>query len=165
MRKRAKAEALQDYTKKLYQDIWDLQQKRVQAEKDLYEAEQHQAEIRQELVHYRVALEEVNGAIRDVNEQIKTGNEHTIDWNKTWDNLPDSVKEVGNQIGISSLSSIEDLDKLQSALMKILGAEYDGSGLEGMYAQSKTDVEALQGSKSADHGGADDQQRGTTTRR
>ena len=146
LRKRAKAEALQDYTKKLYQDIWDLQQKRVQAEKDLYEAEQHQAEIRQELVHYRVALEEVNGAIRDVNEQIKTGNEHTIDWNKTWNDLPDSVKEVGNQIGISSLSSIEDLDKLQSALMQILGTEYDGSGLEGMYAQSKTDVEALQGS-------------------
>lgn len=146
LRKRAKAEALQDYTKKLYQDIWDLQQKRVQAEKDLSEAEQHQAEIRQELVHYRVALEEVNGAIRDVNEQIKTGNEHTIDWNKTWNDLPDSVKEVGNQIGISSLSSIEDLDKLQSALMQILGTEYDGSGLEGMYAQSKTDVEALQGS-------------------
>lgn len=145
LRKRAKAEALQDYTKKLYQDIWDLQQKRVQAEKDLEAAEQHQAEIRQELVHYRVALEEVNGAIRDVNEQIKVGNEATIDWNKTWNDLPDSVKEVGQQIGISSLSSIEDLDKLQSALMQILGTEYDGSGLEGMYAQSKTDVEALEG--------------------
>ena len=146
LRKRAKAEALQDYTKKLYQDIWDLQQKRVQAEKDLYEAQSHQDEVREQLVRHKVALAEISDALKDVDENTLVWQASSFDVQAVWDQMPASVKEFAKQMGIETPTTVQDLMDIKAGLEEVLGTEYDGSGLEGMYAQSKTDVEALQGS-------------------
>lgn len=145
LRKRAKAEALQDYTKKLYQDIWDLQQKRVQAEKDLYEAQSHQDEVREQLVRHKVALAEISDALKDVDENTLVWQASSFDVQAVWDQMPASVKEFAKQMGIETPTTVQDLMDIKAGLEEVLGTEYDGSGLEGMYAQSKTDVEALEG--------------------
>ena len=147
LRKRAKAEALQDYTKKLYQDIWDLQQKRVQAEKDLYEAQSHQDEVREKLVHYKVALAEISDALKDVDENTLVWQASSFDVQAVWDQMPASVKEFAKSIGIETPTTVQQLKDIQYALEDILNGagDYEGSGLEDMYAQSKADTEALQG--------------------
>lgn len=144
LRKRAKAEALQDYTKKLYQDIWDLQQKRVQAEKDLYEAQSHQDEVREQLVRHKVALAEISDALKDVDENTLVWQASSFDVQAVWDQMPASVKEFAKTMGIESPQTVQDLMDIKAGLEEVLGTEYDGSGLEGMYAQSKADTEALQ---------------------
>lgn len=144
LRQRAKAEALQDYTKKLYQDIWDLQQKRVQAEKDLYEAQSHQDEVREQLVRHKVALAEISDALKDVDENTLVWQASSFDVQAVWDQMPASVKEFAKTMGIESPQTVQDLMDIKAGLEEVLGTEYDGSGLEGMYAQSKADTEALQ---------------------
>lgn len=144
LRQRAKAEALQDYTKKLYQDIWDLQQKRVQAEKDLNEAQSHQDEVREQLVRHKVALAEISDALKDVDENTLVWQASSFDVQAVWDQMPASVKEFANTMGIESPQTVQDLMDIKAGLEEVLGTEYDGSGLEGMYAQSKADTEALQ---------------------
>lgn len=144
LRKRAKAEALQDYTKKLYQDIWDLQQKRVQAERDLYEAQSHQDEVREQLVRHKVALAEISDALKDVDENTLVWQASSFDVQAVWDQMPDSVKQFAKEMGIETPQTVQDLMDIKAGLEEVLGTEYDGSGLEGMYAQSKADTEALQ---------------------
>lgn len=146
LRNRAKAEALQEYTKKLYQDIWELQDKRVQAERELYEAQQHQEEINQQLVKHRVALAEISDALKDVDENTLVWQSHSVDVQGIWDKMPASVKEFAKTIGIETPTTVQDLMDVKQALEDILNGagDYEGSGLEDMYAQSKADTEALQ---------------------
>ena len=145
LRQRAKAEALQDYTKKLYQDIWDLQQKRVQAEKDLNEAQSHQDEINQQLVHHKVALAEISDALKDVDENTLVWQSSSFDVQAVWDKMPDSVKQFAKEMGIETPQTVQDLMDIKAGLEDVLyGSAYEGSNLQDMYEQSKKDTETLQ---------------------
>ena len=61
--------------------------------------------------------------------------------------MPASVKEFAKSIGIETPTTVQQLKDIQYALEDILNGagDYEGSGLEDMYAQSKADTEALQG--------------------
>ena len=148
LHERAKAEALAEYTKDLYKDILQLQRQRNDVEKEIADKQAQQKELNKDIVHYKYALQEVKWALDDVKTAVTNGDASTIDWQATWNSLPQSVKDVGTQIGVTSLDGVGDLGKLYNALQDILGSEYDGSGLEGMYAQNEADIEALQGTLS-----------------
>lgn len=145
LHERAKAEALAEYTKDLYKDILTLQRQRNDVEKELTDRQGKQKELNAQIDYYKDALGGVKTALDNVKTSVMNGDASTIDWKATWDALPQSVKDVGTQIGITSLDGIGDLGDLYNAIQDILGSEYDGSGLEGMYAQNEADIAALQG--------------------
>ena len=145
LKERAKAEAEAEYIKELYKDILHLQRERTEVEGKIAEKQAQQKELTEQVVHYKYALQEVTWALDDVREAVRNGDVATIDWKQTWDNLPQSVKDVGKQIGVTSLDGVGDLGKLYNAIQDILGSEYDGSGLEGALAQNKADILGLEG--------------------
>lgn len=148
LHERAKTEALAEYTKDLYKDILTLQRKRNDVEKEISDRVANQKELNTQINYYKDALGGVKSALDEVKTAVMNGDASTIDWQATWDALPQSVKKVGEQIGITSLDGIGDLGDLYNAIQDILGSEYDGSGLEGMYAQNEADIASLQGTLS-----------------
>lgn len=146
LHERAKAEALAEYTKDLYKDILQLEKQRNEVEKEIANKQSQQEELNQQIVHYKYALQEVKWTLDDVKTAVMNGDAATIDWKQTWDQLPQSVKDVGKQIGVTSFDGVGDLGKLYNAIQDILGSEYDGSGLQGTYAQNETDIASLKNS-------------------
>ena len=145
LHERAKAEAVAEYTKDLYKDILKLQRQRNDVEGEINEKQSKQKELNAEITKYKGALDSVKGALDEVKTATLNGDAATIDWKATWDALPQSVKDVGKEIGITSLNGIGDLGDLYNAVQDVLGSEYDGSGLQGAYAQNEADIKKLKG--------------------
>lgn len=144
LRNRAKAEALQEHTKKLYQDIWNLQQERKKAEDELYEAELKQAEINAKVEAYTDALNSVTNALSGVDRETLAWRASSYDVQAIWDSLPSGVKEFAKSIGIESPTMVQEIIAIEDALKDVLyGTDYNDSGLQGMFEQSKVDTEAL----------------------
>ena len=148
LHERAKAEALAEYTKDLYKDILTLQRQRNDVEQEINDRVAKQKELNVQIDYYKEALGGVKTALDNVKTAVLNGDASTIDWKSTWDSLPQSVKDVGTQIGVTSLDGVGDLGKLYNAIQDVLGSEYDGSGLQGAYAQNEADIAALKGTLS-----------------
>lgn len=146
LHERAKAEALAEYTKDLYKDILTLQRQRNDVEQEINDRVAKQKELNVQIDYYKEALGGVKTALDNVKTAVLNGDASTIDWKSTWDSLPQSVKDVGTQIGVTSLDGVGDLGKLYNAIQDVLGSEYDGSGLQGAYAQNETDIASLKNS-------------------
>ena len=145
LKERTRVEALLEYAKKLEVDLIEAQQKRADILSKINDKLEEQDRLQEGIKKYTSIYNSLQTSLTGVYSKMSRGVTEAKAVKDAWDKMPQPVKDFAEEVGITSVSTVSDLENIYKKAEEVLGADpFKGDyGLRGALKQADADVNTL----------------------